>query len=148
MILGILALTVAALFAGAAFYVSFAEHPARSGLDDRAQLQQWKPAYERGAQMQASLAVIGFLLGVGAWWQTRDELWIAGAVVLVANWPYTMLMIMPVNNALKATSLDQAGEESHTLLRRWGNLHMRRTMLGVLSTLLFLWAAVAPLRAV
>lgn len=148
MILGILALTVAALFAGAAFYVSFAEHPARSGLDDRAQLQQWKPAYERGAQMQASLAVIGFLFGVGAWWQTRDELWIAGAVVLVANWPYTMLMIMPVNNALKATSLDQAGEESHTLLRRWGNLHMRRTMLGVLSTLLFLWAAVAPLRAV
>ena len=146
MILGILALTVAALFAGAAFYVSFAEHPARSGLDDRAQLQQWKPAYERGAQMQASLAVIGFLLGVGAWWQTRDELWIAGAVVLVANWPYTMLMIMPVNRELKAISLDDAGEESSVLLQRWGRLHARRTMLGIIATLLLLWAAAMPLR--
>ncbi len=146
MILGILALTVAALFAGAAFYISFAEHPARSDLDDRAQLQQWKPAYARGYQMQASLAVIGFLLGLGAWWQTRDELWIAGAVVLVANWPYTMLMIMPVNNALNATSLDEAGEESHTLLQRWGRLHARRTMLGIVATLLFLWAAMMPLR--
>ena len=38
MIFGILALVTASLFAGAAFYVSFAEHPARSELDDRAQL--------------------------------------------------------------------------------------------------------------
>lgn len=144
MTLGILALTAAALFTGAAFYISFAEHPARSGLDDRAQLQQWAPAYARGAQMQASLAIIGFLLGLAAWWQTRDELWIAGAIVLVANWPYTMLMIMPVNNALKAISLDEAGEESHALLQRWGRLHARRTMLGVLATLLMLWAVVGP----
>ena len=78
------------------------------------------------------------------WWQTRDELWIAGAIVLVANWPYTMLMIMPVNNALKAISLDEAGEESHALLQRWGRLHARRTMLGVLATLLMLWAVVGP----
>lgn len=141
MIVGILALVVASVFAGAAFYVSFAEHPARSMLEDRPQLQQWKPAYERGALMQASLAVIGFLLGIAAWWQTRDELWLAGAVALVANWPYTMLIIMPVNNALKAISLDDAGVESRTLLQRWGRLHARRTMLGVISTLLFLWAA-------
>ena len=143
MIVGILALVVASVFAGAAFYVSFAEHPARSMLEDRPQLQQWKPAYERGALMQASLAVIGFLLGIAAWWQTRDELWLAGAVALVANWPYTILIIMPVNNALKAISLDDAGVESRTLLQRWGRLHARRTMLGVISTLLFLWAALS-----
>ena len=144
MIFGILALAAAALFAGAAFYVSFAEHPARSSaLDDRAQLAQWKPAYERGALMQASLAVIGFLLGVAAWGASGELLWLAGAVVLVANWPYTMLFVMPTNNALKALSPDQAGHESRALLVRWGRLHARRTMLGGLSIALFLWAAVS-----
>jgi uncharacterized membrane protein len=141
MLFGMLALTAAALFAGAAFYVSFAEHPARSALDDRAQLAQWKPAYERGALMQASLAVIGFLLGLAAWWRSGELLWLAGAVVLVANWPYTMLFIMPTNNALKALSPAEAGPASHALLERWGRLHLRRTLLGGLATVLFLWAA-------
>ena len=67
MIFGILALVAASLFAGAAFYVSFAEHPARCELDDRAQLQQWKPAYRRGAIMQGTLAALGFVLGMAAW---------------------------------------------------------------------------------
>jgi uncharacterized membrane protein len=143
MVFGMLALTVGALFAGAAFYVSFAEHPARSTLDDRAQLTQWKPAYERGALMQASLAVIGFLLGLAAWWQTGELLWLAGAVVLVANWPYTMLFIMPTNNALKAVPPAEAGPASRALLERWGRLHARRTLLGGLATMLFLWAALS-----
>ena len=143
MVFGILALTVAALFAGAAFYVSFAEHPARSALDDRAQLVQWKPSYERGALMQASLALVGCVLGVAAWWRTGDELWLAGAVVLLAPWPYTMLYIMPTNRQLKALSPGDAGPASRALLERWGRLHLGRTSLGVLATMLFLWAALA-----
>lgn len=143
MVFGVLALTAAAIFAGAAFYVSFVEHPARAALDARAQLIQWKPSYARGAQMQASLALIGFALGLAAWWRTGDELWAVGAVVLVANWPYTMLMIMPTNNRLKAIPPDEAGVESHALLQRWGRLHLRRTMLGLGSTAFYLWAAIA-----
>ena len=142
MIFGLLALIVAALFTGAAFYINFAEQPARLGLDDRALLAEWKPAYARGFTMQASLAVAGFLLGVAAWWTTRDEFWLAGAVVLVANWPYTLLIIMPVNRRLEAIAPEVAGAESRALIVQWGGLHARRTMLGAAATLLFLWAAV------
>ena len=143
MIFGILALVTAALFAGAAFYVSFAEHPARLELDDRSQLQQWKPSYKRGTIMQGSLAALGFVLGMAAWWQTRDELWIVGAIMLGSNWAYTALMIMPVNNELKAIALDDAGEDSAVLLNRWGKLHVKRTMLGIGATLLFMWASLS-----
>lgn len=143
MIFGILALVTAALFTGAAFYVSFAEHPARSHLDDRAQLQQWKPSYQRGAMMQGTLAALGFLLGIAAWWQSRDELYIVGAILMGANWAYTALMILPVNKELQAIAFDDAGEESATLLRRWGKLHVKRAMLGVGATLLFLWAVLS-----
>jgi len=141
MLFGMLALTVAALFAGAALYVSFVEHPARAELDDRAQLQQWKPAYARGAVMQASLALIGFVLGAAAWWSLHDWRWLAGAVLLLAAWPYTLLLIMPTNNALKAVSPAAAGPASRALLERWGRLHLGRTALGVLATALFLAAA-------
>jgi len=142
MILGQLALTVAAVFTGAAFYVGFAEQPARLQLDDTSLLKQWKASYERGFIMQASLAVIGFLLGAAAWYATADFRWLLGAFVLVANWPYTLLVIMPVNNALKACPIERAGPESRALIEEWGGLHAVRTVLGAAATAIFLWASV------
>jgi hypothetical protein len=142
MIYGILGLVAAALFAGAAFYVSIAEHPARETLDARAQLTQWKPSYARGAWMQASLALVGFVLGLVAWYETKEVRWLVAGAVLLANWPYTLLRIMPINNRLKDTPLGNAGAESRALLEHWGNLHMHRTLLGLASTGLFAWAAI------
>ncbi len=135
-----LALTAAALFTGAAFYINWAEQPARLLLDDRSLLTQWKPSYARGFTMQASLAVIGFLFGLLAWWQSGGLLWLFGAVVLVANWPFTMFVIMPVNHTLNDIPTEQAGPASRALIMKWGGLHSVRTMLGAAATILFLWA--------
>ncbi len=140
MLLGHLALTTAAIFTGAAFYVNFAEQPARLKLDDRALLAEWQPSYDRGLTMQASLAILGFLLGAAAWWTSGDWRWLAGGLVLFANWPYTLIGIMPTNNKLKTTPLDSAGPESRALIESWGWLHAGRTVLGAMATLIFLWA--------
>ena len=140
MLFGHLALTAAALFTGAAFYINFAEQPARLGLDDRALLAEWKPSYKQGFIMQASLAVAGFLLGLAAWWTASDVRWLAGGLVLLANWPFTLLGIMPTNNRLMNTPVETAGPETRALIEKWGGLHAVRTSLGALSTLMFLWA--------
>jgi uncharacterized membrane protein len=132
-----LALIAAAVFFGAAFYVNFAEQPARLQLDDRSLLAQWKPSYKRGFAMQAPLAIVGFVLGAIAWWQTRDWLWLAGAVVLLANWPYTLLGIMPTNNVLMALDPAAAGPQSRRLIEKWARLHAVRTALGAAATALF-----------
>ena len=143
MLLGHLALVVAALFAGAAFYVNFAEQPARLATDDRPALRQWQRSYERAALMQASLAMVGFLLGVAAWYVGRDFRLLAGAVAIVLAWPYTLLVMKPVNDRLNATTPERAGPESRALIERWGRLHAARTALGVLATVIFFWAMIA-----
>ena len=83
MLAGLLALTVAAVFSGAAIYVFAVEHVARAVLDDRAQLAEWKPSYKRGALMQASLSPLGTIAGAVAWWQTGDACFLAGALAPV-----------------------------------------------------------------
>lgn len=141
MIAGQLALIFATLFTGAALYINIAEHPARLRVDDRALLTQWKVAYVRGFAMQAPLAVIGFLAGLVAWRQTGNWRWFAGAIVLVTNWPYTLLGIMPTNKALMSTDPANANAATRALLKKWNRLHAVRTALGAGAMFIFLWAS-------
>ena len=141
MFVGILALTVAAIFTGAAAYITFAEQPARLGLEDGPLLRQWKPSYRKGFAMQASLAILGFALGLEAWRQTEDWRWALGAVILVSNWPFTLAAIMPVNKRLCAMPDDNPPEDMRKLMVKWGRLHAVRGMLGGCATAAFIWAA-------
>ena len=89
------------------------------------------------------MALVGSVLGLLAWWQTNEWLWLLGAFVLVANWPYTLFAIMPTNNQLKAINSANAGSMSRILIERWGKLHAVRSVLGFAATLVFLLASMS-----
>lgn len=143
MLVGYLALTIAALFTGAAFFINVAEQPARLVLDDRALLAEWKPSYKRGLAMQAPLAITGFLLGVAAWMLDGRVAFLIGGALMLGNWPWTVLGIMPTNRLLMATNLENAGPRTRALIVKWNILHSVRTALGFLAVLSFLFALAA-----
>ena len=142
-LLALIALLAATLFTGAALYITLVEHPARLLLADGPLLAQWQPSYDRALPIQAGLAIVGGVAGLAAWWTLADARWLGGALVLLVNWPFTLLVIMPVNKRLQATRPDDAGPQSRALLVRWGHLHNGRSALGAVATLLFAWASAA-----
>ncbi|RWC08879.1 MAG: DUF1772 domain-containing protein [Mesorhizobium sp.] len=142
MLVGLLALTIAAVFAGAAIYISVAEQPARLRLHDKALLQEWQPSYKRGAAMQASIAIVACVLGLIAWWQTGNLAYLVGAVLIILPWPWTLIAMMPTNRLLEAMDAAAANPQARALIVKWGNLHLVRVMLGVLAALAFLWGSV------
>ena len=90
--------------------------------------------------MQASLATVSGAFGPAVYFSTFGWRWLLGAVVLLANWPYTIFVIMPTNRRLMDTPPEAATAETRRMLERWGTLHAGRSAVGLAATLIFLWA--------
>lgn len=135
--LAVAALTLAALFSGAAIYVLVAEHPARRRIEPQAQLIQWKSSYANGAVMQASLAALSGAAGIALWMRWSDMLFLAGGVVMLGAIAYTLAMMWQLNNRLKATPPEAASTETIAVLGSWGRLHLGRTLIGLAATALY-----------
>ena len=139
----VVATVAGGLFAGAAVFVSVAEHPARLECGSVLAVKEFGPSYRRAALMQAPLAVIGLLAGIGAWYEGAGVGWLIGALLLGALVPYTLIVVMPTNRRLLDPSLDAGSREALELLTRWGTLHGVRT---VVSVAVFVAFAVMSLR--
>ena len=136
-----LALVIAAMFTGAAVYVNGVEHHARRHLDPRAALQEWQPACKRGAAMQSTLALVGFVLAATAAVLGAGTFVALGAAFIIAPWPWTYLAIMPLNKRLLAMTPDSVDSDVHSMLGRWNALPRVRTLLGAAATGSLLWAS-------
>jgi hypothetical protein len=137
-----IAALAAALFAGAAVYVNVAEHPARMEIDTHSAAVQWAPSYRRATRMQAPLAIVSFLAGVGAWLAGGGVLWLIAALCIGAVVPITFIAIMPTNRQLLAPGRDLGSIETRELLDRWGRLHAMRSVASGVAALLMLWGLV------
>ena len=140
MIYGLLALMIAAIFTGGAIYVNLVEQPARFKLSDVPLLTQWKTSYKRGLYMQASLALVSGILGIVALVLTWNWWYLLGSALILLNWPFTFIAIMPTNKRLMEIPFDAATPETRKLIKSWGWLHAVRSVLGLASTLVYLLA--------
>jgi hypothetical protein len=140
MLIGELALLTAAFFSGAAFFINFAEQPARLRLDPKSLYMQWSESYRRGFKLQAPLALVCGIMGLAAFYISHDWRWLLGAAFILANMPFSILMMMPLNRKILATSAESADAETVLEIKRWGTLHAVRTLLGACATAIYLWS--------
>ena len=139
--LGKAALLLSSIFTGAAIYINVAEQPARlGGLPTDAALKHWKPAYVRGFGMQATLAVLAGSAGLSSYYCAGGWQQLAGGLLILANWPYTLLYMMPTNKRLMRTLPTEANHVTRELLIKWGRLHAVRSLLGAVACGMFLAA--------
>lgn len=140
----LVATVAAGLFAGAAVYVTVAEHPARLECGQAVAIKEFGPSYRRAAVMQGGLAVVGLLASVAAWYQRGDVGWLVWGLLLGALVPFTLVVIMPTTRRLLDPRLDSGSAEARELLSRWGRLHAVRTVVGVVVFVAFVGMSLRP----
>jgi hypothetical protein len=86
------------IFAGASIYINLVEHPARMSCGTKTAATVWAPSYKRATVMQAPLAILSFLYGVGAWLVRGGLLWLIGAVLIGLVVPFTFIAVVPTNH--------------------------------------------------
>ncbi len=141
-VIGLLATAAAGLFAGAAIYVTFVEHPARVSCGSVLAVTEFGPSYRRATVMQVALALAGVGAGVARWALGGGLGWLVGVAALGAVVPFTLIVILPTNHRLMDPALDKASSEAEMLLARWGRLHAVRSVLSLLAFCCFLFLLV------
>jgi uncharacterized membrane protein len=137
-VLELVATLCTALFAGAAIYINLVEHPARMECGTSLAVRQWRPSYRRATLMQAGLALVGCISGVGAWLVGRGVVVLLASLVLGTVIPFTLIVILPTNHALQDPRLDVAGATAADLLVKWNRLHAVRSAAALVALLILL----------
>jgi hypothetical protein len=136
------AVLACSLFAGAAIYITFVEHPARMQCGVEVAATEFSPSYRRATVMQATCAALGLLSSIAAWLAGATIWWLVGGIVLGAVIPFTLIVILPTNKQLLSPTLDRRSAQTERLLARWGALPAVRSVLSALAMLLFLYLAI------
>jgi hypothetical protein len=130
--------TVAAgLWAGIALYIALVEHPCALKVGVRYATEYFRVMSKRTAPLMMLLAAVGGVAGLLAWYETANVWWLIGAVLLLLQFPFTAIFIVPTNIKLLKVDLSESAAEADALHRRWSRMHGIRTLTGVLPFLYF-----------
>ena len=142
LVLEFIATLSAGLFCGAAIYINLVEHPARISCGTVLAVTEFAPSYKRATVMQVLLAVISFLSSLISWLMHSNIYWLIGGILIIIVIPFTVIFILPTNKKLLDSSLDKDSEYAKQLLNRWGSLHAVRSILSLVSLIIFLYALI------
>jgi hypothetical protein len=121
------------LFTGASIYINLVEHPARMKCGVEIAATEFAPSYRRATIMQSSLAALGPLSAIEAWFAGATFWWLIGGVMLGAVMPFTLIVILPANKLSFSPTLDRRSGDAERPLARWSALRAREASVDKLS---------------
>jgi hypothetical protein len=122
----VLATVCCSIFFGAALYISLVQHPAALETGSDFAVRFFAPMYRRASIMQAGLAVMAAITALLAYFLGAGRPWLVAAVLIGSVVPFTLLIVEPVNEQIRA--LEPSSAEAVEPLLRWGRLHWARTV--------------------
>jgi hypothetical protein len=136
------AIVASALYTGAAWYITFVEHPAQLACPTKIAREQWEHSVSKSPRY-AAVSLLGVVAGFVQGHFAFTSLWTYGSLTLLAVLPFTTIAILPGQRLLAQSAEARDPAVVRSLLERWGRRHAVRTALGATATALFVVAAVS-----
>ena len=135
-ILQLLAVIVAGIVTGGAWAYTLEIHPALIKAQPRSSLDVFTPMFHHANRIQPLLGggiavatlIVSFITG--------NWFWFIAALIMQVIGPYTIFVLMPLNRRLMAEDADPNSPALLADLKRWGGLHLVRTLTNTVSFVL------------
>lgn len=139
----ILNLTLMAMIFGYSMSATAVSHPAMMASSREAAVNYFKPFFHKSSHLLLVLSIAVLILSLIVSLLSGHWGWFIGSAVLQLSGPYTIFVLMPVNNRIMADGADIHSDQMASDLSRWGGLHLPRTLMAGAIFILFAYLAVA-----
>jgi hypothetical protein len=142
MMASMVAIVASALYTGAAWYITFVEHPAQLACPTEIARKQWALSVNKSPRY-AAVSLFGVAAGFLQGHLAFTSLWTYGSLTLLAVLPFTIIAILPGQRLLAPSAEAHDPAVVRSLLERWGRRQAVRTVLGATATALFVAATLS-----
>lgn len=139
----ILDLTLMAMIFGYGMSASAVSYPAMMASSRETAIGYFKPFFHKSAHLQLGLSIVVMVVSLAVSYLSGNWWWFIGSVVLQVSGPYTIFVLMPVNNRIMIEGADIHSDQMTRDLGSWGKLHLPRTLIAGAIFILFAYLAVA-----
>ena len=122
---------------GVALTASVIIHPILVMIDKIVAIEVFKPFFDKTHILVLILSIFITILALVYSIFTGNLWWVGVSLLLHLNGPYTLLFMMPINKRLMDKNVDAGSEKTAEDFKKWGELHLVRTVLNGIIFLAF-----------
>lgn len=129
-ILVVLILTLMGAQFGIALTSTVIVHPILVMAKKVTAIEVFKPFFDKTHIWVLVLSIIVTILALGCSYFTGNWWWFGTSMLMHLNGPYTIFFMMPLNRRLMDENVDPLSEQTADDIKKWGGLHLVRTVVN------------------